>query len=47
MSGGKKIAEWWLEPTTPEQCGENPESNNCVDSVTRILSLSMHVPESR
>ena len=20
-----KIAEWWLEPTTANQCGENPD----------------------
>ena len=30
MSGGKnsssgdKEAEWWLGPTTPDQCGQNP-----------------------
>ena len=24
LSGGK-ITEWWLEPITPDQCGENPE----------------------
>ena len=21
-----KIAKWWLEPTTPDQCGENPDN---------------------
>ena len=23
-SSGDKKAEWWLGPTTPDQCGQNP-----------------------
>ena len=31
------MAEWWLGPTTPDQCGENPDCT-CTDT-------SMSVPD--
>ena len=31
-----KFAEWWLEPTTPNQYGENPEYN-CPESFVLVI----------
>ena len=33
-----KIAEWWLEPTTPNQCGENPVVYTIIYMI--ILNIS-------
>ena len=33
-----KIAEWWSEPTTPDQCGENPAVYTIIYMI--ILNIS-------
>ena len=42
MLSGDKQAQWWLDPTTADQCGQNPELHCLLTSPMRGRGYSTH-----